>query len=296
MFSEAAEQLHITQPTLSKHIAILERSLDVRLLERDSSKVSLTEEGFYLLGAADEIGRTMRDVERTLAAMKAKEPIVIDGRLDDSAISSLVFSLSAACKAHGLPPVVFSHAHDGLPFQLLKEGRIDALVDMPPDSADPDGEVEYVPLMTRPMGVVLSGDNPLAQRGSVALDDLRDMTFLQVIWDRFRPGWNRIMELCRRCGFEPRCKSLQVRSFTEGLSAPVGDVAFLVPYDIGEASTLRFSNRVLLPLSDEDAVFVTHLMYRKDRAEKVAPLLQELGEALACVSGRTLLYDGMSEV
>ena len=44
-FSVAAEQLHITQPAVSKRVATLERQLDTALFDRISRRVSLTEVG-----------------------------------------------------------------------------------------------------------------------------------------------------------------------------------------------------------------------------------------------------------
>ena len=44
-FSQAAEHLHLTQPAVSKRLAVLEQSLDCRLFDRVGRSVSLTEAG-----------------------------------------------------------------------------------------------------------------------------------------------------------------------------------------------------------------------------------------------------------
>lgn len=48
-FSKAAKQLHITQPTISHHIKVLESELGVELFERSGPKLRLTEAGRSLL-------------------------------------------------------------------------------------------------------------------------------------------------------------------------------------------------------------------------------------------------------
>ena len=51
-FSAAAAQLHLTQPAVSKRIALLEQSLDARLFDRIGRQVLLTEAGRLLLPRA----------------------------------------------------------------------------------------------------------------------------------------------------------------------------------------------------------------------------------------------------
>lgn len=53
--SKAAEQLYITQPTLSRQIKELERELDTQLFMRDGKKLILTEDGQFLKIKAEEI-------------------------------------------------------------------------------------------------------------------------------------------------------------------------------------------------------------------------------------------------
>ena len=64
-FARAAEQLHVTQPTLSRRIAELEAELGVKLFTRSSHNIVLTEEGMMLKRRAQEIlslaDRTKRD-------------------------------------------------------------------------------------------------------------------------------------------------------------------------------------------------------------------------------------------
>lgn len=64
-FTRAAEQLHVTQPTLSRQIAELEAELGVKLFTRRSHNIVLTEEGMMLKRRAQEIlslaDRTKRD-------------------------------------------------------------------------------------------------------------------------------------------------------------------------------------------------------------------------------------------
>ena len=54
-FTKAAQQLHITQPTLSRQIAQLEEELGVDLFVRSNHNIILTEDGMILKRRAQEI-------------------------------------------------------------------------------------------------------------------------------------------------------------------------------------------------------------------------------------------------
>ena len=54
-FSAAAGQLHLTQPAISKRIALLEASLQARLFDRLGRQVVLTEAGRLLLPRARQM-------------------------------------------------------------------------------------------------------------------------------------------------------------------------------------------------------------------------------------------------
>ncbi len=64
-FTKAAQQLHVTQPTLSRQIADLEQELGVKLFVRSNHNIILTEDGMILKHRAQEIlslaDKTKRD-------------------------------------------------------------------------------------------------------------------------------------------------------------------------------------------------------------------------------------------
>ena len=64
--NRAAESLHITQPTLSRQLAALERELGVTLFERGAKRVTLTDEGLLLRRRAEEILALAEKTEQEL--------------------------------------------------------------------------------------------------------------------------------------------------------------------------------------------------------------------------------------
>ena len=66
-FSLAANRLHITQPAVSKRIALLESRLGVRLFDRISRTVNLTEAGRALEPRARDILFSIEDTQRVIS-------------------------------------------------------------------------------------------------------------------------------------------------------------------------------------------------------------------------------------
>ncbi len=68
-FSKAAERLHIAQPALTRQIHLLETDLNIRLLDRHSRGVDLTEDGRAFLTRSREL---LRSAERTREEFRAR--------------------------------------------------------------------------------------------------------------------------------------------------------------------------------------------------------------------------------
>ena len=93
-FSIAAEQLHLTQPAVSKRIALLEQQLNTSLFDRIGRRVTLTEAGKVLLPRAKKLARDLDDTRISIRNLTRE----ITGRLPLAA--------SHHVGLHRLPPVL----------------------------------------------------------------------------------------------------------------------------------------------------------------------------------------------
>ncbi|GAB4301352.1 MAG: LysR family transcriptional regulator [Thiohalomonadaceae bacterium] len=93
-FSQAAERLFLTQPAVSKRIAVLEAELGTPLFDRIGRQVGLTEAGRALLPRARRIVDELEDSRRAIANLSGK----IEGRLS--------FGTSHHIGLHRLPPLL----------------------------------------------------------------------------------------------------------------------------------------------------------------------------------------------
>ncbi len=93
-FSQASERLYLTQPAISKRIALLESELDTRLFDRIGRTITLTESGHALLPRARHILLEVEDSRRVISNLSGK----IAGRLG--------VGTSHHIGLHRLPPVL----------------------------------------------------------------------------------------------------------------------------------------------------------------------------------------------
>ena len=93
-FSKAADQLFLTQPAVSKRIAMLEQQLNTRLFDRIGRRIALTEAGELLLPRARHILLSVEDSRRALANLSGQ----VGGRL--------TMATSHHIGLHRLPPIL----------------------------------------------------------------------------------------------------------------------------------------------------------------------------------------------
>ncbi len=75
--TKAASVLHITQPTLSRQLAQLEAEIGVKLFERGSRKITLTNEGILLRRRAEEILQLVDKTEKEIIIQEEQ----VEGRI-----------------------------------------------------------------------------------------------------------------------------------------------------------------------------------------------------------------------
>jgi len=72
-FSAAAEKMYISQPSVSQHIASLEKHFNVQLFNRRKRRIRLTPEGRLLYTAAKEILGRLNDVTERMESLRSLE-------------------------------------------------------------------------------------------------------------------------------------------------------------------------------------------------------------------------------
>ena len=158
-FSKAAEELHITQPTATKHVAALEDRLGVRLLNRNTRGVSATEIGTLYYQKCKTIQREVEEADNLASLLQSR----LGG--------TLRVSTSVAFGRRVLTPLVlaFMHEHAEISIDLSFDDRYVNLVEQGVDVALRMGRLADSSLGSRYLGVNpwLAAASPdyLARRG-----------------------------------------------------------------------------------------------------------------------------------
>ncbi len=170
-FSQAAERLHLTQPAVSKRIALLEESLGVPLFDRLGRRVALTEAGRALRPVAERILSDVRETRQVIANLSRE----ISGPL--SVVTSHHIGLRR------LPPILkdYTRRHPAVRLDLafmdseqacqaVERGEFElGVVTLP---VRPAPTLEAIPLWEDALVIATAPDHPLARRGQVSLDEL----------------------------------------------------------------------------------------------------------------------------
>ncbi|MTV81483.1 LysR family transcriptional regulator [Secundilactobacillus folii] len=229
-FTRASEKLFISQPTLSRHIQELESELGVKLFDRQSHTLKLTENGRQFLNATTDV---LAQVDN-LAHMFDDQ--------DEESRSRGIFNIG-----------YLSNFNFGFMFELLNQFKVShpnvqfiMNQDIPMNLADglSSGNYDLVfcqasyflnrvdikrkLFMENHLQIAIPLQNPLSQRTKVSFADLKDETFILLERQKSPVIVDYVINLGLKNGFNLRA-DYYVNTLDEGLSmVAVGKgIAFL---------------------------------------------------------------------
>ncbi len=169
-FTDAAKQLHISQPTVSKYIRDLEHELGVQLFDRSGARHRLTSAGKTLLPLARKIVRQSIELEELMSS------------LEEGVAGQLRIACSTTVGKYILPQLAarLSNLHKGLRITILRctpehavlnllDGEADlGVVSFETCSADLDCQEFFEDSIT----LIVPADHPWASRSSIDPEEL----------------------------------------------------------------------------------------------------------------------------
>jgi DNA-binding transcriptional LysR family regulator len=238
-FGRAAERLNMAQPPLSQQVRALEDELGVRLFERSSRRVRLTEAGEIFEGRARRILESA-DMAVDEARRAARGEL---GRVTVGIMSSAMLPTFPPILRHyraGRPDVevAFAQLHSNEQLDAVREGRIDVgFVDISARGGrtDVNGVAVHVePVWRETLVAALPREHPLAGRARIGLAELADDPFIMMPRLPATGLYDRVIQFCQDAGFNPavRQEAQQLPVVVTLVAAGVG--VALVPGCVAE--------------------------------------------------------------
>lgn len=204
-YLEAADELHLSQSALSKHIQKLEEELGVKLFDRNTRSIELTKYGDALLSYARSI------IETTESALRHIQKLRVQ---DDR---TLVIAYPPALQRFGLielfsefrrnhPEITLEEVFTVDPAEALHSRRCDAAFAQYGTISGTNVRSELYKRDN--LVAVLPKDHPLAGQTTISLQDLREEYFLhrKLEWESTILQQTTLKQLCAKAGFEPKIR------------------------------------------------------------------------------------------
>lgn len=266
--TKAAQELLVSQPTLSKQLADLEDELGAKLFIRGHRQITLTDEGEYLQARAKEI---IQLADQTTANIQKEQ--VVTGTLSIGAGESIgmhriIEIINGIIQDYPDVKIRLISGNADEMEGALKHGTIDFAVLMAHRSLN---DYHHLQLPEKDhWGLALRKDDPLAQKESITPDDLLGLPLLiseQGLREhRFQDWWGNL-------GKQMNIIGTYTLVFNAQLMVKQGN-AYMITFDnlLDNSNTSDLTFRPLSPSLSE----ITNVIWKKNVVQsKVAKLFTQ---------------------
>ncbi|GEM52668.1 transcriptional regulator [Empedobacter brevis NBRC 14943 = ATCC 43319] len=175
-FTKAANELNITQPAVTKHIKEIELNLNIKLFERNGTKIKLTKAGEILVKYTEEIFLVYQKMEFEI------------GQLQEKQKGHLRLGASTTIAQYVLPPILaeFRKRFPEIQLDLVihnSEKIEDLLTNNKIDVGLIEAQIKnrtfhYFPFMKDEIVLVARQNHPLSTKNHLKTDDLLQIPFV----------------------------------------------------------------------------------------------------------------------
>ncbi len=284
--TRAAEELHLSPSTLSRHLSALEAEMGGELFKHEGAGLTLTPIGSVVLRGSSTIVADYQAMADHIARLKAEQAncvrvaFALDDRTMIDGVSLAKARLKQVCGNLG---VQVKRARGKSSREALADGEVDVIIDyhVGCDSADSDDELEVVPLMED--SIVFALPRGAFEEGRPVMAD--------EICNRFIP-WpsasvdnylDQVLSFFEGCRHVPSVRFIDAATMDEFFMHALDDDEM---WSFSRRQYVNYSGSVprsyqqsctIHELADRDTTFRRYAVYRRDTPNRLVPLfVQEL--------------------
>ena len=203
-FSKAAQMLYVSQPNLSRQIALMEQEVGFELFVRSGKSIQLTRAGEYLYSQLRDLPeQTERAIAHAEAISRRESGSLSIGVLEGQDVNAFLSKRINALREQN-PNLVIEMERNSFRNlrQGLDRGAYDVLFTLEFElEGHPDWE--SVVLFHQPGAIVISRSHPLAQKEGITIEDVRREPFVAISREDSPGGYDLLLKQCGECGFTP---------------------------------------------------------------------------------------------
>ncbi|HEY9704950.1 MAG TPA: LysR substrate-binding domain-containing protein, partial [Allocoleopsis sp.] len=174
-FTRAAEELFLTQPTVSMQVKQLTKTVGLPLFEQVGKRLYLTEAGRELLSTCREIFEQLSQFEMTVADLKGLK----QGKLKLAVITTAKYFiprlLGSFCQQYPGIDIALQVTNHERVIDRLSENRDDLyIVSQLPENMD----ISYHSFLDNPLVVLAPKNHPLAKEKNIPLERIASESFI----------------------------------------------------------------------------------------------------------------------
>ena len=203
-FTKAAEQLYVSQPSLSRHIKCIENEFSVQLFIRTATGIKLTPAGTVLFAGLSDVYENYVDLlDKANKAQQGLNGYIRIGILDGFNIADFMPLIYQYFKdEHPNVDLKFYSASFSELISNVYNGKYDLIFTVKFEVEKKDGLL-YQHVTHSKDHIVMTKYHPLSKKEKVTLDDVKNETFVMISQDDNPESAPLIFDLCKKHGFIP---------------------------------------------------------------------------------------------
>jgi DNA-binding transcriptional LysR family regulator len=279
-FQVTAEERFLSQPSLTRHIKLLEKAFETNIFDRTTRKIELNEYGWMLLPYAKEIVRLYDEFKNAVSnRQRSADNLLTIGSIP----SMMTYNIPDVLEWTNLRyPFLEIHVVEETAaklIELLKEERCDFafIRRFKNNNDDPDNELDSFTLTNDVMVALVSNLHPLAKESHLPVSKFETV---RLILPKGPMLYTKLLSAFDQAGFQPHIVFVSSR---------IEDIIDMARRNLGIAFALKSSLRffsmdgISIYKLDPDFIMDINLVYLKSR-KMTPPRAQFLESVNAWIS------------